>query len=221
MHRPDREQNLKLDTPEPPRGMPLESNRTLHTWMKYYAQKQIAENMPAEPDKHDLLGFPNIEAEHPKWYIRKLWLVAENDRVEYPKSLDSNVLGLEKEAKKVIKKYVKNEHERYKELCGGAFLKKEAVHILKKLRFGQRIWGEDSGVETRLKSNLPGERPRWGVHTDSGYKSNDEDSIELWLRYWIAARIQNKINAFFVTSRAVDIYVVDSYHTNGTVTEAQ
>lgn len=155
--------------------MPLESNHILHTWMKYYAQNQSTENMPTEPDKHDLLGFTNIEAEHPRWYMRRLWLVAENDRVEHPKFLDSEVLELEKEAKKVIKKYVKNEHERYEESGGDAFLKKEAVHILKELRFGQRIWGEDSGAEIRLKSNLPGERPRWGVHTDSGYKSNDED----------------------------------------------
>lgn len=68
--------------------MPLDSNYILRTWTKSYARNQSAKNMPAEPDKHNLLGFSDVEAEHPKSYIRMLWLVAENDRVEYPKFLD-------------------------------------------------------------------------------------------------------------------------------------
>jgi hypothetical protein len=68
--------------------MPLESNRMLHTWMKSHNQNQNTDRMPTEPDKHYLLGFPGVEAEHPKSYIRKLWLVAEDDRKPFPKFLD-------------------------------------------------------------------------------------------------------------------------------------
>jgi hypothetical protein len=49
--------------------------------MKYY--KHNLDRMPIEPGKHDLLGLPGVEAEDPKWYIRRLWLVAEDDRVPY------------------------------------------------------------------------------------------------------------------------------------------
>ncbi|KAG9185085.1 hypothetical protein G6011_03032 [Alternaria panax] len=91
--------------------------------------------------------------------------------------------------------FVRNEDKRHEELCGGAFLEKDASRILNDLGFGSRIWGEGSGAEIRLQSNLPGSRPRWGVKTDSGYESNDEDSIRDNLRYWMAALIQAKINA--------------------------
>ncbi|RYN45349.1 hypothetical protein AA0119_g13670, partial [Alternaria tenuissima] len=67
--------------------------------------------------------------------------------------------------------------------------------ILDELGFGSRIWGDGSRAEIRLGSNLPGSRPRWGVYTDSGYQNNDEDSIRNNLRYWMAARIQARINA--------------------------
>ena len=163
--------------------------------MKFYAHTQSTENMPTEPDKYDLLGFPGIQAEHHKKYIRALWLVAENDRKPHPNFLDSDVAELAKHVNKVVNMFAKDENKRYEELNGGAFLKKEAVHILEELGFGERIWGEHTGAEPRLKSNLPGERPRWGVNKDSRYESNDQDSIQLNLRYWMAARIQAQINA--------------------------
>ncbi|KAJ6284343.1 hypothetical protein J3E71DRAFT_377966 [Bipolaris maydis] len=180
--------------------MPIDLNSTLHSWIKSYT-KQPIKNMPTEPDKCDLLGFPGIQAEHTKEYslgtkyIRKLWLVAENDRTLHPKFLDSVVIKFAEQVNKVVNEFAQKEDKRYKELCGDAFLEKEAVHILKDLKFGQEIWGENSGAKTRLKSNLQGQRPRWGVQTKSGYKSNDEDSIQLNLRHWMAARIQAKINA--------------------------
>jgi hypothetical protein len=131
--------------------------------------------MPTEPDKHDLLGFPGVEAEHPKSYIRRLWLVAEDDRKPFPKFLDPRVQELATQVNIVVNKFVKDEHTRHEELCGDAFLEKDALRILNYPGFGPRIWGEGSGAETRLKSNLPGSRPRWGVDTDSGYEINDED----------------------------------------------
>jgi hypothetical protein len=76
---------------------------------------------------------------------------------------------------KVVNTFVKDEDKRHEELCGGAFLEKDAFRILNHLRFGRRIWGEGSGAEARLKSNLPGSRPRWGVDTGSGDETNDED----------------------------------------------
>ncbi|OWY49424.1 hypothetical protein AALT_g11092 [Alternaria alternata] len=151
--------------------------------------------MPTGPEKHGLLGFTDVEAEHPKWYIRRLWLVAENDRKPFPVFLDPRVQELATQVHRVVNTFVKDEDMRHEELCGGAFLEKDAAHILDDLGFGPRIWGDGSEAEIRLGSNLPGSRPRWGVRVDSGYQRNDEDSIRDNLRYWMAARIQARINA--------------------------
>ncbi|KAB2100097.1 hypothetical protein AG0111_0g11709 [Alternaria gaisen] len=151
--------------------------------------------MPTEPEKRGLLGFTDVEAEHPKWYIRRLWLVTENDRKPFPVFLDPQVQELATQVNEVVNRFVKDEDMRHEELCGGTFLEKDAAHILDELGFGSRIWGDGSRAEIRLGSNLPGSRPRWGVYTDSGYQNNDEDSIRNNLRYWMAARIQARINA--------------------------
>ncbi|OWY42294.1 stomatin family protein [Alternaria alternata] len=187
--------NLKPDTSGPSQGIPLHSNHILHACIKHYEHDQSTYEMPNEPEKRDLLGFTDVEAEHPKWYIRRLWLVAENDRKPFPVFLNPQVQELATQVNKVVNRFVKDEDMRHEELCGGAFLKKDAVHILDELGFGSRIWGDGSGAEIRLGSNLPGLRPRWGVYTDSGYQSNDEDSIRDNLRYWMAAQIQARINA--------------------------
>ena len=76
---------------------------------------------------------------------------------------------------KVVNTFAQDEEKRDEELRGGAFLEKDALHILGYLGFGWHIWGEGSGAETRLMSNEPGPCPRWGVETDSGYENNDED----------------------------------------------
>jgi hypothetical protein len=62
--------------------MPLDSNHSLHTWMKNY--KHNPDSMPTEPDKHDLLGFPGVKAEETRQYIRRLWLATEDDRKDFP-----------------------------------------------------------------------------------------------------------------------------------------
>lgn len=80
-----------------------------------------------------------------------------------------------KQVNKVVREFVKEEDKRHEELCGGAFLEEDALRILNHLDFGQRVWGEGSGAETRLQSNLPGSRPRWGADPGSGYEKNDED----------------------------------------------
>jgi hypothetical protein len=155
--------------------MPLDTNRTLHAWIKSQYD-QNTDIMPTEPGMHGLLGFPDVEAKHHKWYIRELWLVAEDDRKPYPKFLDRNVLELADHVNKVVNTFVQNEDKRDEELCGGAFLEKDAVRILNDKGFGQRIWGEGSRAETRLKSSyLLGPPPRWGVDTGSGYQRNDEE----------------------------------------------
>ncbi|KAI5361083.1 hypothetical protein J4E82_011744, partial [Alternaria postmessia] len=166
---------LELNTFDLWRGMPLDSNRTLHAWMKEYKQKKNKDKMPTEPEKRGLLGFTDVEAEHPKLYIRRLWLVAENDRKPFPVFLDPQVQELATQVNEVVNTFVKDEDMRHEELCGGAFLEKDAAHILDDLGFGSRIWGDGSGAEIRLGSNLPGSRPRWGVYTNSGHQSNDED----------------------------------------------
>jgi hypothetical protein len=156
--------------------MPLDSNHTLHAWIKYYAYNQSADRMRTEPGKHYLLGFPGVEAEdHHKRYIRKLWLVAPSYDRTCPQFIDSTVIDLAKQVNKVVNTFAQDYKKRYKELRDGAFLENEAMFILNDLGFGWRIWGEGSGAETRLSSNELGPRPRWGGDTDSGYEKNDED----------------------------------------------
>ncbi|KAF2022575.1 hypothetical protein EK21DRAFT_95599 [Setomelanomma holmii] len=135
------------------------------------------------------------QAEHPKWYIRRLWLVAEDDRVRFPKFLNKDLLELAGHVNKVVNTFVRDEDKRHEELCGDAFLEKDASRIMSDLGFGRGILGEGSGAEARLKSDCySGHPPRWGIDTDPGYEVNDEDSIKLNLRCWMAARIQAQIN---------------------------
>jgi hypothetical protein len=94
--------------------MPLDSNHSLHTWMKYY--KHNPDRMPTEPDQHDLLGFPGVEAEHHKCYTRRLWLVAEDDRKPYPKFLDIVVQELALHVNRVIHTLTKAEDKLGEEL---------------------------------------------------------------------------------------------------------
>jgi hypothetical protein len=58
----------------------------------------------------------------------------------------------------VVNTFVQHEDKRDEELRG-AFLEKDTLHVLGYLGFGRRIWGEGSGVEMQLKSNLLGLRP--------------------------------------------------------------
>ena len=134
------------------------------------------ENLSADPNEHDLLGFPGIKAEHPKIYLRRLWLPAENDRTIYPRFHDTTIGEMAQLASRVINSLAKDAARRNKELQGGAFLESEAIRILEVERYGIRIWGEDYGASTRLKSNLGGTYPRWGALTASGgYVENDQE----------------------------------------------
>jgi hypothetical protein len=153
--------------------MPLDLNKNLHSWIKHY--KNDPERRPAAPDKHDLLGFPGVEAEHPKCYIRRLWLAAEDDRIPFPKFLDKDVCELASLVNKVVNTVAKDENKRYEELSGDAFLQKDAANILDNKGFGWRIWGDHPEAVARLSSNLPSTCPRWGTEMDSGYEKNDED----------------------------------------------
>ncbi|KAI0574010.1 hypothetical protein Alg130_09865 [Pyrenophora tritici-repentis] len=102
--------------------------------------------MPTEPHKHDLLGFPGVEVNEPKKYIRRLWLVVNNDRISKPQFLDKHVADLAERVNSVVNTFLrKDEDKRHEELCGGAFLEKDAMHILNdKERLRWRIWGEGS-----------------------------------------------------------------------------
>ncbi|KAL1640738.1 hypothetical protein SLS61_010227 [Didymella pomorum] len=131
--------------------------------------------MSINPDKHDLLGFPGVKAEQSKIYLRRLWLPAENDRTTYPKFHDTDITEMARLAYKVINNLAKCNENFHKELQTGNFLRKDAERILEGRGYGRRIWGEDYGAARRLKSNLEGSYPRWGVLAASGgYTENDE-----------------------------------------------
>jgi hypothetical protein len=92
----------------------------------------------------------------------RLWLVADNDRKPFPKFLEKEGVELAKHVNKVVNTFVQHEDKRDEELRGGAFLEKDTLHIVDYLSFGQRIWGEGSGAETRLMSNQPEPGPALG-----------------------------------------------------------
>ncbi|KAF3027582.1 hypothetical protein E8E11_000011, partial [Didymella keratinophila] len=135
-----------------------------------------AEEMPAGPNERDLLGFPGVDAEHPKVYLRRLWLPAENDRTTYPKFYDTDIIEMAKLASRVVNSLANNVKKLHEQLQDGAFLKAEANRILEVKGYGRRIWGEDCGASSRLKSNLGGTYPRWGALTASGEQvRNDQE----------------------------------------------
>ncbi|KAF3031151.1 hypothetical protein E8E11_010548 [Didymella keratinophila] len=155
-----------------------------------------AENLCDHPDEHDLLGFPGVKAEHPKVYLRRLWLPAENDRITYPKFHDTKISDMASLASKVVNGLAKDTAKLKEQLQGCAFLKAEANWILEERGYGRCVWGEDCGANIRLKSNLEGTYPRWRATTASGERvENDQEMIKLTFRYWMAARLQKKIIA--------------------------
>jgi hypothetical protein len=155
--------------------MPLESNRILHNWIKRHQSDQGTAKMLTDPSEHDLLGFPGIKAEHPKFYLRRLWLPAENDRALYPRFYDTDISEVAILVNRVINDLAKQDERLHAELQGNAFLEVDADRILEGNGYGLRIWGDECGAERRLKSNLEGPRPRWGAMTESGmYMENDE-----------------------------------------------
>ncbi|KAI2479952.1 hypothetical protein Ptr902_08133 [Pyrenophora tritici-repentis] len=123
--------------------MPLDSNHTLHAWIKFYKYNHDTERMSTEPHKHDLLGFPGVEIDEPKKFIRRLWLVVNNDRISKPQFLDKHV-DLAERVNSVVNTFLrKDEDKRYEELCGGAFLEKDAMHILndkERLTAERAVW---------------------------------------------------------------------------------
>jgi hypothetical protein len=157
--------------------MPLDSTRTLHAWIKQWKRDKSVDHMPTDPAKHFLLGFPGVEAKEPKYYIRDLWLVTENDRTQYPKFTDSIVRKFADHINLVVRTLVKDDEKRHEELNSDAFLEADAKRILVDEKFGSRIWGKMFEAEGCLwKANAPkSERPRWGVEIDEGvYEENDE-----------------------------------------------
>jgi hypothetical protein len=152
--------------------MPLDLTYILHKWIKAL---RTPDNMPDAPDTYALLGFPGLEAEKPKEYIRRLWLVTENDRVEYPSFTDIDVGELAVHVNRVVRTYLKDLDKLNEALKSDSFLENDAAYILDDKGFGRRIWGKNSKANRALQSNLDGTRPLWGVETDSGYQKNDED----------------------------------------------
>jgi hypothetical protein len=79
-------------------------------------------------------------------------------------------------ASKVVNRLAKDTTRLHEQLQGCAFLKAEANWILEEKGYGLRVWGEDCGANTRLKSNLRGTYPRWRTTTASGeHVENDQE----------------------------------------------
>jgi hypothetical protein len=88
--------------------------------------KISAENLSANLNKHNLLSFPGVKAEHPKIYLWRLWLPAENDRTTYPRFYNTTINKMAQLANQVVNSLANDAARRNKELQGGAFLKSEA-----------------------------------------------------------------------------------------------
>ncbi|KAH7371692.1 hypothetical protein BKA66DRAFT_443886 [Pyrenochaeta sp. MPI-SDFR-AT-0127] len=163
----------------------------LHNWTKDQRRHHREASIPTEPNKHYLLGFPGVEAEHPKTYIRNLWLVAENDRLRNPKFLAANASELFQRTSKAISELVKDEDKLYKELASDAFLKAEVEDILIHEGFGELVWGSRNNAPELLSNKSGTACPKWAVVEDDGQIT----PIMLNVRYWMASRIQERINA--------------------------
>jgi hypothetical protein len=198
--------------------MPLESLMNLHRWAKEQAKeqkiRQKTKTLPAPPEMHDLIGFPGVEAEHPKKYIRKLWLAAEHYRTQQPPLYAANAIKLQRRVSEVVNRLKNNEDQRQEELAKPEFLKDVADSILldEGEGYGHIIWGQDYGAPELLHNKHGGTKPKWRIKNDAGeWEKNDQDQydtvsilvptftntlrITLHLRQWIAARLQASINA--------------------------
>lgn len=118
--------------------------------------------MPDDPATSDLLGFPGVQREQPKAYIKELGLAADNIRIKYPRFFDHDPFELSKRANKVVNKLLKDDDELDRELRGGAFLEKDAKDILCESGYGPLIWGDDDTTGIRWKSVLTKQNLRWG-----------------------------------------------------------
>jgi hypothetical protein len=185
---------------------------TLHRWAKEQQNRQKTKTLPTPPEMHDLIGFPGVEAEHPKKYIRKLWLAAEHYRTQQPPFFAANAIKLQHRVSEVVNRLKNNEDQRQEELAKEDFLKDEANRILVDEGYGPIIWGPKYGAPELLHNKHGGTKPKWGIKNDAGeWVKNDEDQydtgsipvstftntvrITLHLRQWIAARLQASINA--------------------------
>lgn len=96
-------------------------------------------DLSADPNEHDLLGFPGVKAEHPKIYLRRLWLPVENDRTIYPRFHNTTIGEIAQLASRVINSLANDATRRIEELQGGAFLESDANRILEVKGYGRRI----------------------------------------------------------------------------------
>ncbi|KAH7070711.1 hypothetical protein BKA63DRAFT_83314 [Paraphoma chrysanthemicola] len=165
--------------------MPLDSCLTLHRWTKEQQDRRKRNSLPAEPQVHDLLGFKGVPAEHCKVYIRKLWLAAEKFQGHAAKFIAGNATMLQKRISAVVSTLLNDEDLLHEALNEDNFLEDEARRILIYENFGPHIWGPDNGAPDLLFSKHGTKKPTW---------AEDQDSIILYVRQWMAARLQARIN---------------------------
>jgi hypothetical protein len=97
--------------------MPLAINKSVHLWIKEYrSEDKPPDKIPVDPEKMDLLGFPGVELEHTKVYIRRLWLASANDRIQRPRFLNHNVTEMVALTNKVVNRLVNDANARFEGL---------------------------------------------------------------------------------------------------------
>lgn len=110
-----------------------------------------------------MLGFPNVEARHPRKYIKELGIPMESARNTYPRFMDYHTVQLGKQVNAVVRKFSKDDDRLRTELSGGNFLEKDVSNILCSSGYGQLIWGSDGRTGQRWKTVLIEPYPRWNV----------------------------------------------------------
>ncbi|KAH7062776.1 hypothetical protein BKA63DRAFT_573068 [Paraphoma chrysanthemicola] len=150
--------------------------------------------LPSGPDKHDLLGFPGVDAEHSSFYLREVFLHDDN-RTTICASLAQHIYNFEGHMDTLVNMLVEDADKLNLELDRRPFLRTAIANVLDDKGFGQLIWGQRPKAWGPSQSELHVMRPRWRVETRSRGIKNDKDSIRYNLQCWTAARIQEKINA--------------------------
>ncbi|KAF3032319.1 hypothetical protein E8E12_002216 [Didymella heteroderae] len=177
----------------------------LHRYLKAQADEGKRGILADDPSVHYLLGFEkdNVESRPVKTYVRRLWLAFQSSKhSSMPRCfLDPEAERFSKEVEAWVSDFVEDEDRLASEIAKdplvvdektketrSAFLEDTARTLLVTRKWGDHLWGSRTFCKNPLVNakREPGddEPPKW---------PRDREFIIQTVRYWLAARLQDKI----------------------------